>query len=88
MEQLIPPQTRRVTVDEYLRMEEASETKHEFRDGRIIDVAGGTFAHGDIAANLIFQLKTSSKATHARQSAAMCAFALHERRTTVAPMSR
>jgi len=61
MEQLIPPQTRRVTVDEYLRMEEASETKHEFRDGRIIDVAGGTFAHGDIAANLIFQLKNQFK---------------------------
>lgn len=33
------------TVAQYLEQEEASETKHEFLDGRIYDMAGGTPEH-------------------------------------------
>jgi len=42
MEQLIPQLTRRITEEEYLRLEESAKTKHEFRHGQIIDMAGGT----------------------------------------------
>ena len=54
MEQLIPPQRSRfITEDEYLQMEDSSEMKHEFRNGQIIDMAGGTEEHADLAGNLI-----------------------------------
>ena len=66
MEQPIPEFSRRYTEEEYLRFAEASGAKHEYRDGRIIPyggwevdaaglivgMAGGTFDHGVIAANL------------------------------------
>jgi Uma2 family endonuclease len=52
MEQLIPQLSGRVTEQEYLRLEEAAKTKHEFRNGRIIDMAGGTADHALIAMNI------------------------------------
>lgn len=39
--------------DEYLAFEEASETKHEYFDGKIYDMAGGTPEHALVQANLI-----------------------------------
>jgi len=56
VDELISQLTRRVTQQDYLRLEEASATKHEYRDGQIIDMAGGTFAHACIAANLLRRL--------------------------------
>ena len=61
MEQLIPPHKSRFTVEEYLRMEEESEFRHEFRDGRIIDMAGGTFDHSLIALNIGAELRNRLK---------------------------
>ena len=34
-------------------MEQLAETKHEYRDGQIFDMAGGTVEHAGIASNLI-----------------------------------
>jgi len=45
-----------MTEDEYLRMEEAAETKHEFWNGQIIDMAGATVVHVEISTNLIRHL--------------------------------
>lgn len=42
----------RMTVSEYLALEETSRDKHEFRDGQRIMMAGGTFQHGVIAINI------------------------------------
>jgi Uma2 family endonuclease len=56
MEQLIPQLTGRMTEDEYLRMEEAAETKHEFWNGQIIDMAGATVDHVTVATNFIIEL--------------------------------
>lgn len=42
----------RMTVSEYLRFERDSETKHEFHDGLVVDMAGGSVAHALITANL------------------------------------
>jgi Uma2 family endonuclease len=56
MEQRIPEPSPRMTEQQYLRMEEAAETKHEFWNGTIIDMAGATTAHVRICTNLIIGL--------------------------------
>jgi Uma2 family endonuclease len=61
MEQPIPHKKTRFTVEEYLQMEEASQTKHEFRHGRIIDMAGGTMNHALIAGNIGGELRNRLK---------------------------
>lgn len=40
------------TEEEYLAMERASEERHEFIDGYIFEMAGESWAHGEIIANL------------------------------------
>jgi Uma2 family endonuclease len=46
----------RFTFDDYLRVEEDSVIRHEFLDGRIWAMAGGTPAHARMCANVITQL--------------------------------
>jgi len=46
----------RMTFAEYLRAEAASEIKHEFLDGEVYAMAGGTPEHARIAANVIREL--------------------------------
>ncbi len=41
------------TIEEYLAFEGAAEFKHEWRDGEVIAMAGGTSDHALIIANLI-----------------------------------
>src|SRR5688500_5119859 len=43
---------RRCTVEEYFKLDEASETRLEYVDGLIIDMAGGSDAHSQINANV------------------------------------
>jgi Uma2 family endonuclease len=47
---------KRITVEEYLRLEEAAETKHEYVGGDVIAMAGATREHNEIVANLIREL--------------------------------
>jgi Uma2 family endonuclease len=54
--ELAIPQSRKRTVQEYFRLAEASETKLEFKAGEIVDMAGATYDHNRIAANLIREL--------------------------------
>lgn len=44
---------RRYTLDEYIRLEEYSNVRHEYLDGQIYAMAGGTPEHGACAANVI-----------------------------------
>lgn len=46
------------TPQEYLKMEERSETRHEFVNGEIYDMAGGTATHNKIAVNVSFALES------------------------------
>ena len=49
----VPPlEPRRYTVEEYFQIDEASETRHEYVDGRVYDMAGGTNRHSQITHNL------------------------------------
>jgi Uma2 family endonuclease len=45
--------TSRYSIEEYLRLDAEAVEKHEYRDGEIIAMAGGSFEHSLIIANLI-----------------------------------
>ncbi|MDB5299610.1 MAG: hypothetical protein JWO87_1273 [Phycisphaerales bacterium] len=49
----LPATQRRYTVEEYLRREAAAVDKHEFHEGEILAMSGGTYEHSLIAANLV-----------------------------------
>src|ERR1700677_2178602 len=41
------------SVDEYLKLERAALERHEYLDGHIYLMAGESYAHGDIAVNVV-----------------------------------
>ena len=43
---------RRYSIAEYVRLEERSEARHEFHDGEILAMSGGSYAHALIATNI------------------------------------
>ena len=47
------PRTDRFTAEEYLRREAKSLDKHEYHDGEILVMTGGTYRHSRISANTI-----------------------------------
>ena len=46
------PTPRMMTVEDYLAQERSSEVKHEYIDGYVYAMAGGTKGRGVIAANI------------------------------------
>lgn len=52
----MPPEHQRFTVEEYFRREETAADKHEFRDGQIVMMAGGTRFHSLITTNVLVAL--------------------------------
>src|SRR4051794_14246562 len=52
MSQLPTYPTRHYTVEEYFALDEASETRLEYVEGRIIDMAGGSERHSHIVHNV------------------------------------
>lgn len=64
MTQALEPQT--CTIDEYLKLELASETRSEYRNGVIVPRTGGTPNHNDIAGNLYILLKLALKGKNYR----------------------
>jgi Uma2 family endonuclease len=46
----------RLTLDEYRAMEETNPERHEYRNGEIITMSGGSEAHSAIASNLLIYL--------------------------------
>jgi Uma2 family endonuclease len=51
-----PARRPRYTLDQYLRLEEMSNVRHEYLVGEIYGMPGGTPEHGRIAANIIMLL--------------------------------
>ena len=49
-------QERRMTVAEYLAWEESQELKHEYIDGEVIEMPGGTATHSRIPVNVTIAL--------------------------------
>lgn len=54
----------RLTPAEYLAFERESEVRHEYIDGEIYAMAGGSFEHSLIIGNLIRELGTALKGRH------------------------
>src|SRR5437868_2755698 len=57
----IPSHPGRYTFDEYLQLEESAIEKHEFRNGQIISMAGGTYSHSLIILNTMGELRARLK---------------------------
>src|SRR3954468_17004058 len=47
----VPAAKRRYTIDEYLRLERDSRDKHEFHEGEILAMSGGSAMHSLISMN-------------------------------------
>ena len=66
-----------LTFDQYLEIEASAETRHEFVNGLMFAMAGGTKVHNLIASNIHLRLRAASKgstngtAQQAAQAAAM-----------------
>lgn len=53
---VVDPQRMRMTVEEYLAYDRASEVKHEYIDGFVVALAGGTTAHNRLTLNMVMIL--------------------------------
>jgi Uma2 family endonuclease len=62
MEQAVS-QHRKYTLEEYIRIESESEERHEFRDGEIVNMSGGSLEHSRICSNIIRELGVRLKGT-------------------------
>jgi Uma2 family endonuclease len=51
----------RLTPEEYLELDRASEFRNEYYNGRMYAMSGGTHPHAIIIGNLIFELKSALK---------------------------
>lgn len=52
-------QTTVVSPAEYLAFERASELRHEYIDGQVVAMTGGTFEHAVIAGNIAGELRAA-----------------------------
>ncbi len=50
---------QKYSPEEYLAAEAQAETRHEYRNGEILEMPGGTPNHNDIAGNLLVLLKSA-----------------------------
>jgi Uma2 family endonuclease len=62
----MPVTSRRLTVQEYFAFEETARDRHEFHDGEIRMMSGGTYSQALINANLISLLRTKLSGTPCR----------------------
>ncbi|WP_394792837.1 Uma2 family endonuclease [Armatimonas sp.] len=61
---------RKYTLEEYIAIEEASEMKHEFRNGEIVAMAGASPNHTFILADLVFLIRSQLKSGGCRIASA------------------
>ena len=56
-----PQPVEQISADDYLRVEEVAQVKHEYLDGRIYAMAGASERHNRIAVNIAFQLRAAAR---------------------------
>ena len=54
---------QKYSLADYRRLEETATERHEYRDGEIVEVSGGTLEHSAIAGNFYALLKSALKET-------------------------
>jgi len=59
----MPQPEKYISVVEYLSTEEQSVQKHEYRDGLLVNMAGGSINHNRIAGNAYFELRSRAEET-------------------------
>ena len=59
-----PPKT--ISLEEYRNLETIAEVKHEYHDGEIIEMTGGSINHNSVLINLIVLLKLALRGTNYR----------------------
>ena len=57
------PASQRLTPEEYLAFERASEAKHEFYDGQVFAMAGTSLNHARISKNIVKSVDSQSTST-------------------------
>lgn len=60
----------RVSVEAYLRAEEQSTERHEYHDGEVLMMAGGTYRHSVVITNAIVGIQSRLKGKRCRASEA------------------
>ena len=63
MQTLSTGTSKRLTLTEYRRLEESAVERHEYHDGVIVTMTGGTLEHSAISGNIYAQLKHALKKT-------------------------
>ncbi len=58
--------TKTLSLEEYRNLETRAEIKHEYHDGEIIEMTGGSINHNSILINLIVLLKLALRGTNYR----------------------
>ena len=66
MSRVAPKDAKRLSFEEYLVLEESSPTRHEFVDGFMFAMAGGTDNHNQIAVNILTQARLKARASSCR----------------------
>jgi Uma2 family endonuclease len=61
-----PYPRHRYSFDDYLRVERETERRHEFFDGEIYSMAGGTIAHAALGAEILGQLGSQLRGSPCR----------------------
>src|SRR3954469_24330008 len=61
----MPPAVR-MTLDDYLRFEATADVRHEYRDGVVVAMAGGTYNHSLITSNVSGELRSRLKGKDCR----------------------
>jgi Uma2 family endonuclease len=59
-------ETRRYTIEEYLRNEQDSSQRHEYYNGEIVAMAGGSPEHSLIIANIVGEVRNRLKGSPCR----------------------
>ena len=57
----LPLKTIRYTPDEYLEFERQAESRHEYLDGLVFEMAGESLAHSQLCINLAREVSTQGK---------------------------
>ena len=60
------PQPHKMTAEAYLTWEAQQETRHEYLDGQILAMSGGTLPHNDLAINLLILMRPMVRASGCR----------------------
>ena len=60
------PQPHKMTTEAYLTWEAQQETRHEYLDGQILAMSGGTLPHNDLAINLLILMRPMVRASGCR----------------------